>query len=366
MSNGLRAVSLFSGAGGLDVGFERAGYQTIWANEFDHDAAEAWRANRPDNAVAMVEGDINEHLSELDALRGKVDVLFGGPPCQGFSVAGKMDPNDQRSTLVWSFMEAVDRVRPHVFLIENVAALARLEKWRSVRDGIVARADELGYDCTWRVHLASDYGVPERRERVMFVGVEKGGVPAEEIYEALRAYEKQPRTVRDVLTSVGAYGTDENPQTCSSHVSLAKSPVMRKSPYAGMLVNGAGRPMNLDGCAPTLPASMGGNKTPIIDQTALEDPARENWFVSYHRRLLDGEADPATETVPDAARRLTIAEAAAIQTFPRDYVFAGRKTKQYRQIGNAVPCGLAEAMASAIYDCFFSSPSIRAFSSSSC
>lgn len=356
-TNRLKAVSLFSGAGGLDVGFEQAGYTIVWANEFDHDAAEAWRLNRPDNAGAMVEGDVNEHLGELDALRGKVDVLFGGPPCQGFSVAGKMDPNDSRSTLVWSFMEAVGRVKPHVFLIENVAALARLKKWETVRDGIVKRAEELGYDCVWRVHVASDYGVPENRERVMFVGVERGGAPACGIYDALKTYEKRPQNLRDVLNSVGRYGTEENPQTCTAHISLAKSPVMRKSPYAGMLVNGAGRPMNLDGCAPTLPASMGGNKTPIIDQTALEDPAKENWFVAYHGRLVRGEGDPLTEIVPDTARRLTIAEAAAIQTFPKGYVFAGGKTKQYRQIGNAVPCGLAAAMAKAIYDCFFSSSS---------
>lgn len=361
MSNGLKAVSLFSGAGGLDVGFERAGYDVIWANEFDHDAAEAWRANRPGNAAAMHEGDINDYLDELNGLRGKVDVLFGGPPCQGFSVAGKMDPNDERSTLVWSFMRAVEEIQPRVFLIENVAALARLKKWEAVREGIVARAEELGYDCTYAVHLAADYGVPENRERAIFIGVRAGECPSpvEAVYDALDAYRAAPPTVREVLTAVGGYGSEENPQTCTSHISLAKNPVMRKSPYAGMLVNGAGRPINIDGCAPTLPASMGGNKTPIIDQEALEDPGKENWFVGYHRRLAEGETDPARESVPSCARRLTVAEAAAIQTFPKGYVFAGRKTKQYRQIGNAVPCNLAAAMAGAIYDCFLSSSSSR-------
>lgn len=357
--NGLNAISLFSGAGGLDVGFERAGYTTVWANEFDHDAATAWKANRPDNAEAMVEGDINEHITDLSKFVGKVDIIFGGPPCQGFSVAGKMNPDDERSTLVWSFLKAVETVRPRVFLIENVAALARLEKWRPVRDGIVERADELGYDCTWRVHLASDYGVPEKRERVIFIGVKKDSShAASEVYEALKAYEKKPAVLRDVLASVGPYGSKKNPQTCTSHISLAKAPVMRRSPYAGMLVNGAGRPMDLDGVAPTLPASMGGNKTPIVDQAALEDASRTNWFVGYHGRLGRGETEPEKESVPSSCRRLTIAEAAAIQTFPNGYEFAGRKTKQYRQIGNAVPCGLAEAMARAVYDSFFSSSNL--------
>lgn len=350
-----RAISLFSGAGGLDVGFESAGYQIVYANEFDHDAADAWRLNRPENKNAMVEGDINDHLDDLVPLRGKVDIVFGGPPCQGFSIAGKMDPDDHRSTLMWSFLKAVEIVRPSVFLIENVAALARLARWESVRAGIEKRADELGYDMTYKVHVASDYGVPEKRERVLFVGVKKNlGYAVESVYESLKPYEKKPETVREVLSRCGRYGTSENPQTCTSHVSLAKSPVMRKSPYAGMLVNGAGRPMNLDGVAPTLPASMGGNKTPIVDQRSL-DTGVENWFEGYHRRIESGSSSPDDEVVPDFIRRLTIAEAAAIQTFPKGYVFGGRKTKQYRQIGNAVPCGLAEAMARAIYDSFFSS-----------
>lgn len=348
----LKAISLFSGAGGLDCGFEQAGYQIVYANEFDHDAAAAWRLNRPENSSVMVEGDINEHLDELKAFKGKADVVFGGPPCQGFSVAGKMNPDDPRSQLIWSFMTAVKNVMPKVFLIENVKALGVLAKWESVRQAIVDRADKLGYDVTFRVHMASDYGVPENRERVLFVGLRRGEGDVNAVYEALKTYRKKPENLRTVLKACGKFGSKDNPQTCTAHVSLAKSPVMRKSPYAGMLVNGAGRPINLDGCSPTLPASMGGNKTPIIDERALENNG-ENWFTGYHSRLLEGTASPAKEKVPDFVRRLTIKEAAAIQTFPEGYVFAGRKTKAYKQIGNAVPCGLARAMASAIQDSFF-------------
>lgn len=342
------AISLFSGAGGLDVGFERAGFKTLFANELDKDAAATWRANRP-GSDAMHQGDVNDFLSCLTAYKG-VDVLFGGPPCQGFSVAGKMDPEDPRSQLIWSFLDAVEIAKPESFIIENVRALGVLQKWKSVRDEIVNRSEKLGYKCGFRVYSASDYGVPQRRERVVFVGLKGIDRDINRFFDAMSTMTKHAPSLREVLLGVGRYGSTDNPQTCTSHVSLAKNPVMRKSPYAGMLVNGAGRPMNLDGVAHTLPASMGGNKTPIIDQIALET-GEENWFVGYHDRLVNGKSDPCTETIPNNIRRLTIKEAAALQTFPSDYVFCGEKTQQYKQIGNAVASDFAEAIAKSLIRC---------------
>lgn len=343
----LTAVSLFSGAGGLDVGFEKAGIDTVFANEFDHDAAEAWRINRPEKASVMVEGDIHDHLKELKAYAG-VDILFGGPPCQGFSVAGKMDPNDERSQLVWLFMDAVEILKPKVFVMENVAALGVLDKWESVRKGIVKRGKKLGYDVTYRVHHTPDYGVPENRDRVIFLGVRKDVGKSDLFYTKLDAFKMEPVTAREVIISAGAFGSEENPQTCTANVTLASRPVMRKSPYAGMLVNGAGRPIDLNGIAPTLPASMGGNKTPIVDEVSLHDASIPNWFETYHAGLVSGTINPGEPTVPKTIRRLTIKECAAIQTFPSGYQFSGKKTKQYKQIGNAVPCRFAEAVAKAV------------------
>lgn len=345
------SVSLFSGAGGLDVGFEKVGFHTVFANEFDHDAAEAWRENRPQSAGVMAEGDIHDYLGSMDKFRG-ADVVFGGPPCQGYSIAGKMDPDDPRSALVWRFLDAVQSIQPKVFVMENVAALGKLSRWQAVREGIVEKGDALGYTVSYAIHHTSDYGVPENRDRVIFIGVRKDiGLP-DAFYEALRAYRKSALPVREVLLAAGQYGTAENPQTCTSNITLAKQPVMRKSPYAGMLVNGAGRPINLDGIAPTLPASMGGNKTPIIDEVALHDPSIPNWFVTYHQGLMTGQVSPTSTIVPSSIRRLTIKEAAAIQTFPIGYRFAGKKTKQYKQIGNAVPCLFAEAVARAVRDAY--------------
>lgn len=342
------AVSLFSGAGGLDIGFEREGFDVIFANELDSDAAATWMANRP-QSNAMHQGDIKTFISMLKEYKG-ADIVFGGPPCQGFSVAGKMNPDDPRSKLLWTFMDTVKMVEPKVFLIENVSALATLKKWEITRNKLIKRANALGYDCEFAVFSASDYGVPQNRERVVFFGIKKELGYAKSFFDQMQKVKCKPKTLREVLKSVGKYGTDENPQTCTSHVSLAKRPVLRQSPYAGMLVNGAGRPMNLDGVAHTLPASMGGNKTPIVDENALEND-EVNWFATYLERLNSGNADPETEQVPDTIRRLTIKEAAALQTFPRDYVFCGKKTQQYKQIGNAVASDFAAAMAKSAQAC---------------
>lgn len=348
----LTAISLFSGAGGLDVGFELAGFNSVFANEFDHDAAEAWRLNRPSKTHIMVEGNIKDHVADLDKFKD-VDVLFGGPPCQGFSVAGKMDPNDERSKMVWFFMDAVEKTRPKVFVMENVAALGVLEKWESIREGILKKGIKLGYEVSFKVHHTSDYGVPEKRDRVIFIGVRKDVGNVELFYEKLAAYKAKPLTAREVILSAGIFGTKENPQTCTANVSLAKHPVMRRSPYAGMLVNGAGRPIDLNDIAPTLPASMGGNKTPIVDETALHNANTPNWFEQYHKDLINGKTTPEKKKVPATIRRLTIKECAAIQTFPAGYKFSGRKTKQYKQIGNAVPCRFAEAVAKSVYDAYW-------------
>ena len=345
---GHAAVSLFAGAGGLDVGFERAGFSIVFANELDVDAAASWSANRPGSS-AMHQGDINDFIDALREYKG-ADVVFGGPPCQGFSVAGKMNPKDPRSQLVWSFMDAVEAIDPSAFVIENVRALAHLKKWEAVREGIVRRAADLGYACDFAVFSASDYGVPQNRERVVFFGIKGDPGKLDRFFSEMEARKHPPKSLREVLLSVGKYGTDENPQTCTAHISLAKNPVLRQSPYAGMLVNGAGRPLNLDGAAHTLPASMGGNKTPIVDEHALVT-GDENWFAGYLRRLNEGAATPETEEVPDTLRRLTIKEAAALQTFPPGYVFCGKKTQQYKQIGNAVASDFAQAVAESALAC---------------
>jgi site-specific DNA-cytosine methylase len=167
----------------------------------------------------------------------------------------------------------------------------------------------------------------------------------------IRHYKKTSPTVREALKHLGPAGSENNNRICKAEITLAAKPIMRKSPYAGMLFNGAGRPMRIDGFAHTLPASMGGNKTPIVDERVLADKNAENWIENYHRHLMEGGEPYYWKDVPEFLRRLTVDEALAIQTFPHDFILKGTKSAWFRMIGNAVPCELAFAVGSLVKDC---------------
>ncbi|MCY9111218.1 DNA cytosine methyltransferase [Bacillus atrophaeus] len=347
MHRKIKGISLFSGAGGMDIGFEKAGVDVVWANEIDKDASQTYKANNPDTIFRV--GDIRETYKELEQYRG-IDLVFGGPPCQGFSVAGKMNPDDERSTLVWTYLDVVNLVKPKAFVIENVKALATLEKWKLVREKIYKLANEMGYSCNAYVLNSAHYGVPQKRERVFFIGFLNKNISNEVFESRLRELKQNPKTIRETIHHLGPAGTERNPLTCTAKITFAANPVMRKSPYAGMIFNGMGRPLNLDEASNTLPASMGGNKTPIVDEEFLHGEANENWIIKYHKGLYEKSIEPEYKLAPPRLRRLTINEAALIQTFPKDYKFYGNKTSVYKQIGNAVPCLLAEAVAKAVIE----------------
>ncbi|MBV5259208.1 DNA cytosine methyltransferase [Synechococcus moorigangaii CMS01] len=346
---GRSSVSLFSGAGGMDVGFARAGFESVLACEIDRDACETFNLNlhRVGHRKNRIEPSSVTDL-DLRALPSDLAVVFGGPPCQGFSVAGKMDPDDERSQLIHSFIDVVEAARPRGFVCENVKALAISSRWEAVRRRIFERLG-VSYRVALVVLNASEFGVPQIRERMFLVGIRKDIYRGSdktlftELSAELARYRRDAGRVADIVRSLGKAGTSENPLTCTAKISYAKAPVLRRSPYAGMLFNGAGRPLPANGCATTLPASMGGNKTPIIDEGEIFD-SKASFVEAYHAELRNG-AQPRSGDAPRRLRRLTIRECMAIQTFPPDYQFHGRKSSIYRQIGNAVPCDLAEAVA---------------------
>ena len=347
MADKLTAVSLFTGAGGMDIGFERAGIEVIFANELMSEAAATYNANHASGV--MVNDDVNNILDSLGQFQG-VDLVFGGPPCQGFSVAGKMNPDDNRSKLIFTFLDVIEKVRPRAFVMENVKALGVLEKWEPVRRKYLDRVRALGYNCVPFILNATEYGVSQKRERVFFIGIRDNGDPFFEYYmkDLLLQQKNDAPIVRELLQSLGRAGPDENPDTCTAKITFATHPVMRKSPYAGMYFNGQGRPIDVDGYANTLPASMGGNKTPFVDEDYLYGEASSDWVVDYHRGLMEGTIVPEFKEAPERLRRITIREAARIQSFPDNYVFCGNKGAIYTQIGNAVPCRMAEAVAKAV------------------
>ena len=234
--------------------------------------------------------------------------------------------------------------------MENVKALGKLEKWKPVRKKYMDRAAKLGYFCVPFILNATEYNVSQKRERVFFIGIKGNDDPFFETTMAnlLEEQKHNAPTIRELLGSLGKAGSESNPNTCTAKITFATHPIMRKSPYAGMYFNGQGRPINVDEYANTLPASMGGNKTPFVDEEYLYGEAGEDWVVAYHQGLMDGSITPEFEEAPSRLRRLTINEAARIQTFPDDYVFCGTKGRIYTQIGNAVPCNMAEAVAKAV------------------
>lgn len=338
----MKAISLFSGAGGMDVGFKAAGFKIIAANEMDKHACDTFRANHPE--TELFEGDIDVCGTALHSFNN-VDVVFGGPPCQGFSVAGKMDPSDPRSKLIFSFCNIVEKIRPKIFVMENVKALGTLAKFETVRASLLSRFQKAGYAITIHILNAKDYGVPQSRERVFFIGVKSGINPI--FASAFHKHRKSAPTLRDTLVPLGQPGSKNNSHICNAKITLAAKPVLRKSPYAGMLFNGQGRPLNPDGWASTLPASMGGNRTPIIDDNHLYY-GKEAWTEEYHRHLISGGKPQGMHDAPSYLRRLTINEAALLQTFPPKYIFCGPSSRVYSQIGNAVPCRLANVVANCV------------------
>jgi len=347
MANKMTAVSLFTGAGGMDIGFERAGIEVVFANELMSEAAATYNANHASGV--MVNDDINNVMDQLSKFNG-VDLVFGGPPCQGFSVAGKMNPDDERSKLIFTFLDVVEKVQPRAFVMENVKALGVLEKWEPVRRKYLERVQTMGYNCVPFILNATEYGVSQKRERVFFIGIKDNDNPFFEYFmkDLLLQQKNKAPVIRALLHSLGKAGTEQNPDTCTAKITFATHPVMRKSPYAGMYFNGQGRPINVDSYANTLPASMGGNKTPFVDEDYLYGDAPSDWVVDYHKGLMDGSIVPEFREAPDRLRRITIKEAARIQSLPDDYVFCGNKGMVYTQIGNAVPCKMAEAVAKAL------------------
>lgn len=348
-------ISLYAGAGGLDIGIALAGFAPIWVSELDkaaldtHDMAftrlAKTRPHLQSHPYVSCPGDLLAIPEDELPKEGSADLIVGGPPCQGFSVAGKMNPDDARSKHVFHYMDMVERVKPKAFVLENVKALYRSKRWSGIRKMLLERASALGYNTSLTLVNASHFGVPQSRERMILLGVRK------DIGKPILPKPTTPTdvpTVREALSQLPHYGESGNDSLCKARITTAKTPVLRRSPFAGMLFNGAGRPLNLDGPSVTLAASIGGNKTPIIDQRSLESGNTESWVVKYHAKLWEKGNDAVVSDVPDYLRRLTVEEAAVIQTFPLGMQWCGSQSAKYRQIGNAVPPRLALAIGKAM------------------
>ena len=228
-----------------------------------------------------------------------------------------------------------------MFVMENVKALGTMPRWRLLREALVDAFAAAGYETEMRVLNAAHYGVPQLRERAFFVGSRGGEY---RIRFPRRSHLSRQVTAREAFAGLPEPGAPGNEGECTAIITIASKPVLRRSPYAGMLLNGQGRPIDLNRPAPTIHASAGGNKTPIIDLKQLLGTGRP-WIERYHGRLMNGSVSTPNERPPTHLRRITIRESALIQSFPDSFKFSGKRSSQYRQIGNAVPPKLAKVIA---------------------
>ena len=341
--NKLSAVSLFSGAGGLDIGFEKAGFDIVFANDLDKNACLTYNSNFSNQSIC---GPIEEFSDDLINFKG-VDCLFGGPPCQGFSVAGRMNLDDPRSQLVHHFVKVLGIINPRSFVMENVPSLATLEKFSHFRSQLFSETNRLGYKTELVILNSAEFGVPQARRRMFLFGIKEDFNI--DILSRKNNYLKSAITTFQSIHHLGCQGTELNPKTCNADVTLAAKPVLRKSAYAGMLFNGLGRPIDPNVPSPTLPASMGGNKTPIIDEEQYYGTGF-SWVEKYHKHLRNGGQPYGMHDAPTSLRRLTLKESAILHSYPKDFLFQGPKSSIYRQIGNSVPPGLSYVVAKMILE----------------
>jgi DNA (cytosine-5)-methyltransferase 1 len=319
----LPAVDLFAGAGGLSIGVASAGFSISHAVELDQDASLTFARTHPGSQV--VRGDISEQ--SFRHLRGAIALVAGGPPCQPWSSGGLRRGEDDPRNGFPQFLRVVEEVDPEAVLMENVAGLASGVRYAYLR-AFVLRLEGLGFHVTWGLLNGVEFGLPQKRVRLFVLATRRNPVhlPAP-THGPGRRYPYQ---------SAGAileYAPTGDPNVAI--VTYARNPDLRPDPYDGHLFNGGGRPIHLGRPAPTLLASMGGNKTPWVDTFEI--------VPGYHRYLRGGGA-PRTGVV-QGARRITVREAAALQGFPSSVQFCGMRSSQYRQVGNAVPPPLAAAVA---------------------
>lgn len=314
-------VELFAGAGGLAVGMEQAGLKCKVLNEIDKFAAATLRNNRPNWRV--LEGDIRDF--DFSEYRDGVDVVTGGFPCQAFSYAGKkLGLADARGTLFYEFARVVKEVNPPICIGENVRGLLSHDEGKTLK-GMISILDEIGYNVVpVQVLKAINYKVPQKRERLILVGVRKDITVN---YEYPKPYRKI-YNLRDALKKGELFESDVPYSTG------AKYPANKKAVLDLVPQKGYWRDLPLEIQKEFMGGSfyLGGGKTGIARRIGWDEPCLT---------LTCSPAQKQTERChPEETRPFTVREYARIQTFPDEWEFTGSLAQQYKQIGNAVPVNL--------------------------
>jgi DNA (cytosine-5)-methyltransferase 1 len=321
------SIELFAGAGGLAIGLEKAGFNTIALNEIDKNACATLRKNRPNWNV------LEDDIRNIDFTKYKnIDFLSGGFPCQAFSYAGnKLGFEDTRGTLFFEFARAIKEIKPKVFLGENVRGLLSHDKGKTLK-AIKSVIQELGYTLIEpRVLKAIFYKVPQKRERLFLVCIRNDLVKYAN-FEWPEPFNKV-LTVKDALKKGVLYDSD-CPKSQGQVYPEQKKKVLSMVPPGGCWVN---LPDDMQKEYMKKSYFMGGGKTGMARRLSYDSPSLT---------LTCAPAQKQTERChPKETRPLNIREYARIQTFPDEWEFLGSISSQYKQIGNAVPVNLAHTMA---------------------
>nr|WP_271855407.1 DNA (cytosine-5-)-methyltransferase [Patiriisocius marinus] len=322
-NNDFSVLELFAGAGGLAVGMEKAGLKCVALNEIDKWACQTLRENRPKWNV--LEGDVKNF--DFSDYKDKVDVVTGGFPCQAFSYAGKkLGLNDARGTLFYEFARVVKEVNPPICIGENVKGLKSHEKGKTL-EGMISILDEIGYNIVpVEVLKAINYRVPQKRERIIVVGVRKD---IDLKYEYPKPHNKI-YNLKDALKKGELYDK-KVPKSEGAKYPAYKKEILDLIPPKGYWRN---LPIELQKEYMGKSFYLGGGKTGMARRIGWDEPSLT---------LTCSPAQKQTERChPDETRPFTVREYARIQTFPDSWKFMGSVSQQYKQIGNAVPCNLGE------------------------
>lgn len=322
-----KLIELFAGAGGLAIGMEKAGFETVLLSEIDKYACQTLRQNRP--KWNIVEGDINK--LDFKKYYNSIDVISGGFPCQAFSYAGqKRGFEDARGTLFFEFARAIEEINPKVFLAENVKGLLNHDCGKTLNT-IKKIIDDIGYSLIEpRVLKAIFYKVPQKRERLFLIGIRKD-IAAKAKFKWPSPYNRI-MTLKDALKKGDLYDCDV-PSSSGIKYPKRKAEILSFVPEGGYWKD---LPENLQREFMMKSYFLGGGKTGMARRLAWNEPSLT---------LTCSPAQKQTERChPDETRPLTVREYARIQTFPDSWQFSGSLNSQYKQIGNAVPVNLAYAV----------------------
>lgn len=313
-------VELFSGAGGLGLGFEQAGFRNVFAVEFDKKIAETYKYNFPNNKLLIedIRNISDEKIIEL-VDDNSVDVVIGGPPCQGFSLAGKNGRtfiDDERNMLFKEFVRVVSLIKPKMFVMENVARMVSHNKGKTIKE-IVTSFNNIGYDVQYKVLQAADYAVPQRRQRIFVVGT-----TGQEFVYPKRL--NQLITVEMAISDLPKLESGEKSKIPNHEAMNHSKQMLKKMSY---IKDGGDR-----------------NQIPLQLRPKSGDVRK---YIRY------ASNEPAVTVTGDMRkifhynqnRALTNRELARLQSFPDNFIFKGKSISIQQQIGNAVPPRLSYAVA---------------------